>query len=412
MKGELKMKIVLLIADGMGDRPNPQFDNKTPLEVANTSNMDRLASMGECGIMDPISPGVRAGSDTAHLALLGYDPYSTYTGRGPFESMGIGMDVKEGDIAFRCNFATVDENLTVLDRRAGRIEKGTDKLVEVLNGIKIEDVTCLIKESVAHRAALILRGENLGEKVSDVDPHKEGEKIHTSIGADEKSTKAAKVLNEFVKKSYEILKEHPLNKERIRKGEKPANIILPRGGGKAPHLQNFQKKYNLKSACIVEVGLIKGIARYIGMDVIEVEKSTGGLDTDVFSIAEVLINSLKNYDFILCNVKGCDVAGHDGNFKAKVEFIEKIDKMIEYILKFLTPDTYLCFTADHSTPVSVKDHSGDPVPIVFIGEGVRIDEVKNFDERSVTKGGLGRIRGKDVIPILTNLAGISEKFGT
>jgi 2,3-bisphosphoglycerate-independent phosphoglycerate mutase len=373
--------------------------------------MDELAGKGECGIMDPIAPGIRAGSDTAHLALLGYDPYSIYTGRGPFEAMGIGMEVKEGDIAFRCNFATVDENFIVVDRRAGRIEEGTKELAEALNGIKIEDVTCFIKESVAHRAALILRGKDLGERISDIDPHREGEKIKESIDLDGKSEKTARILNKFVKKSYEILKEHPLNLERIKKGKNPANIILPRGGGAAPSLENFQKKYNLKSACIVEVGLIKGIARYIGMDVIDVEKSTGGLDTDVFSLGDALISAVKNYDFILFNIKGCDVAGHDGNFKAKVEFIEKIDSMIGYILKHLPDDLYLCFTADHSTPVSVKDHSGDPVPIVFAGPGVRRDDVKKFDERSTTKGGIGRIRGKDVLNILTNLAGIQEKFG-
>lgn len=405
------MKIVLLVADGMGDRPHPQYENKTPLEVANTPHLDKLASMGVCGIMDPIAPGIRAGSDTAHLALLGYDPYSVYTGRGPFEAMGIGMDIKKGDIAFRCNFATVDENLRVVDRRAGRIEKGTNKLSEALNGIKIEDVTFFVKESVAHRAALVLRGENLGEKVTDIDPHKEGEKIQEARALDKKSEKTARLLNEFVKKSYEILKEHPLNKERIKNGKKPANILLVRGGGVAPELENFQKKLKMKSACIVEVGLIKGIGKYIGMDIIEVKGATGGLDTDLSSIADTLIFSLKDYDFVLCNVKGCDVAGHDGNFKEKVKFIEKIDKMLGYILKYLPEDVYLCFTADHSTPVSVKDHSGDPVPIVIKGEGVRVDKVKKFDERNAAKGGLGRIRGCNILPILTDLAGVQEKFG-
>src|SRR5688572_6659309 len=149
---------LLLIGDGLGDRAVPEFGGKTPLEYANTPTLDRLAAECESGLMDPIAPGVKGGSDTGHLAILGYDPYETYTGRGPFEALGIGMDVQRGDLAFRCNFSTVDADLTVLDRRAGRITEGTAALAAALNGIVIEDVTCRFKESVAHRAALVLHG--------------------------------------------------------------------------------------------------------------------------------------------------------------------------------------------------------------------------------------------------------------
>jgi len=196
-------KALILIGDGMGDRPVSQLGGKTPLEVAQTPNLDRIAREGECGLMDPIAPGIRAGSDTSHLAILGYDPFECYTGRGPFEALGIGMDVKPGDIAFRCNFATVDEDLVVLDRRAGRIREGTHELAEALNEEigEIEGVRCIVKESVEHRAALILRGEGLGDKVSDVDPHETGRKIHEAEGEDEPSRRAARVLNEFVRRS-------------------------------------------------------------------------------------------------------------------------------------------------------------------------------------------------------------------
>lgn len=405
------MKLIILIGDGMGDRPIPELKGKTPLETAKTPNMDLLAKRSECGLMDPLGPGIRAGSDTAHLAILGYDPYKVYTGRGPFEAGGIGMDVRKGDISFRCNFATVDEKRIILDRRAGRIKERTDELSTALNGMKLEDVICYFKESTAHRAALILRGKNLGDKVTDVDPHKTGVVPQRALSLDKESKKTAEVLNEFVEKSYQILNNHPVNKERRSKGKPPANIILPRGGGLAPALERFRDKYNLKSACIVEVGLIKGIGRYLGMDIIDVPQATGGLDTDTLAIGKALIKSLNNYDFILCNVKGPDVAGHDGNYQAKVESIEKIDLMVGYILKNLPSQVCLSLTADHSTPVSVKDHSGDPVPILFSGPTVRVDEVDKFDERTVTKGGLGRIRGLDVMNILTNLGNLSEKFG-
>lgn len=405
------MKLIILIGDGMGDRPIPELKGKTPLETAKTPNMDLLAKRSECGLMDPLGPGIRAGSDTAHLAILGYDPYKVYTGRGPFEAGGIGMDVRKGDISFRCNFATVDEKRIILDRRAGRIKERTDELSTALNGMKLEDVICYFKESTAHRAALILRGKNLGYKVTDVDPHQTGVVPPRALSLDKESKKTAEVLNEFVERAYQILNNHPVNKERRSKGKPPANIILPRGGGLAPALERFRDKYNLKSACIVEVGLIKGIGRYLGMDIIDVPQATGGLDTDTLAIGKALIKALGNYDFILCNVKGPDVAGHDGNYQAKVESIEKIDLMVGYILKNLPSQVCLSLTADHSTPVSVKDHSGDPVPILFSGPQVRVDEVDKFSERAVTKGGLGRIRGLDVMNILTNLGNLSEKFG-
>jgi 2,3-bisphosphoglycerate-independent phosphoglycerate mutase len=154
-------KGLLLIADGLGDRPVPEMGSKTPLEYAATPTLDRLAREGECGLMDPIAPGIRAGSDTAHLAILGYDPYRVYQGRGPFEALGIGMEVRGGDVALRCNFSTVDAEMRVIDRRAGRITEGTRELAEAVNGVEIDGVQCFFKESVAHRGALVLRGEGL-----------------------------------------------------------------------------------------------------------------------------------------------------------------------------------------------------------------------------------------------------------
>ena len=173
-----KRKAVLIILDGVGDRANPQLDYKTPLQYAKTPNLDRIAKKSVVGLMDPIAPGIRAGSDTSHLNILGYDPYKVYTGRGPFEAAGLDMDLEPGDIAFRCNFATVDENLVVVDRRAGRIKEGTEELLKEIDGMVIEDVKIFVKPGVEHRAALVLRGPGLSPEVSDVDPHDIGVKIH------------------------------------------------------------------------------------------------------------------------------------------------------------------------------------------------------------------------------------------
>ncbi len=412
----MEKKAIIVIGDGMSDRPLKELGGFTPIEIARKPHMSQLAKEGECGIMDPIAPGIRAGSDTSHLAILGYDPYAYYTGRGAFEAAGIGLDVEKGDICFRCNFATVDENTFIVkDRRAGRIREGTHLLAQAINGMEIEGVKIFFKESVEHRAGLVLRGEGLGHRVIDADPHQEGVKVHTVEAIDPSdiaSQKTARIVNEFVKRSFEILRDHPLNKERKSQGLPPANIVLPRGAGTAPHIPSFEERYGLKGACIVEVGLLKGVGRYLKMDVIDVEGATGSLDTDEQAIARASLEALKNNDFVLCNVKAPDVAGHDGEPYKKIEAVEKIDRMLGTILSGIAPhNTIIVLTADHSTPVIVKDHSGDPVPIVIWGEGVRTDEVNSYGERSCARGGLGRIRGLDIMNILTNLLSIQEKFG-
>jgi 2,3-bisphosphoglycerate-independent phosphoglycerate mutase len=405
---------LLLIGDGLGDRAVPELGGKTPLEAANTPTFDRLAAEGESGLMDPIGAGIRGGSDTGHLAILGYDPYKYYPGRGPFEALGIGMEVKRGDLAFRCNFSTVDAELTVLDRRAGRITEGTTELASALNGLQIEDVTCLFKESIAHRAALVLRGPGLGDKVSDVDPHADGVRVWTAEATeagDEASAKTARILNEFVRKSYEILDPLPVNQARRAQGLPPANVALPRGIGVSPDLPPFDKKWGVKSACIVEVGLVKGLGTYLEMDVIDVEGSTAGLDTDTEAIGNAVIAALADHDFILCNVKGPDIAGHDRNATGKVAIIEKIDQMVQQIIDAVDGKLIVMFTGDHSTPVTYGDHTGEPCPVLFWGPTVRRDLVTSFGETAATQGGVGRIRGLDVVPILTSYMGVQEKFG-
>lgn len=402
---------LLLIGDGLGDRRVPELDGKTPLEAAHTPTLDRLAAEGESGFMDPIGPGIRGGSDTGHLAILGYDPYKYYPGRGPFEALGIGMEVQPGDLAFRCNFTTVDENLVVLDRRAGRITEGTAELAAALNGIQIEDVTFFFKESIAHRAALVMRGPNLGADVSDTDPHAEGVKIWDAKGGDPNSERAARLLNAFIRKSYEILNDHPVNQKRRAEGLPPANIVLARGVGMSPHIPPFDPQHGVKSACIVEVGLVKGLARYLGMDVIDVEGSTASLDTDTEAIGQAVIDALQDHNFILCNVKGPDVAGHDRNVQGKIEIIEKIDRMVEQIIQATNGQLILTFTGDHSTPVTYGDHTGEPCPILFWGPTVRRDNVTSFGETAVSSGGVGRIRGLDMVKILTSYMGVQEKFG-
>ena len=403
---------MIMIMDGMADRPLEDLGFKTPLEGADTPNMDKLAETGICGIMDTIKPGIRPGSDTAHISILGYDPYVVYTGRGPFEAAGVGVDVLEGDIAFRCNFSTANDEGIILDRRAGRIRERTEELASSINSIDLNDVEIIFKESTGHRAVLVLRGNGLSDKVSAADPKHDGKEWTKVKPLDQtgEAQKTADILNQVVERSYELLKDHPLNLERIDNGENPANIILPRGAGAVPHVQPFYDKYGLKAACIAETGLIKGIGKIMGMDIIDIDGATGGVDTNLDNIAQgILDTASKDYDFLLINVDGADEAGHDGNAKDKLEFIERADAVVGKLRDL--DDFYFILTADHSTPISVMDHTGDPVPLVINGPDIRVDDVVEFNERSTTKGGLCRIRGSDIMNILMDLMNKSTKFG-
>ncbi|MGX8693492.1 2,3-bisphosphoglycerate-independent phosphoglycerate mutase [Methanobrevibacter sp.] len=411
------MKGLILIMDGMGDRPIKELGNKTPLEAAHTPNMDKMAEEGITGIMDSIAPGIIPGSDTAHLSILGYNPYEVYTGRGPFEANGVGVDVLAGDIAFRCNFSTADEDLIVTDRRAGRIKEGTKEIVDVLNTMVLEDypdVKIIFKESTGHRAVLVLRGEGLSDKVSDADPKVEGNKPKEVKALDDtpEAAKTADILNKLVVKTYEMIKDHPVNLKRIEEGKPPANIVIPRGAGEVPVVESLNEKYEVNSACIAETGLIMGIGRFAGMDIIEMEDVTGGIDTNLDNIRDTIIDQVKNsdHDFFLINIDGADEAGHDGQTKEKKEFIEKVDEVVMSELIKLE-DVYIYLTADHSTPISVMNHSGDPVPVLIRGPEVRVDDVCEFSERACAKGGLNRIRGSDVMNIMMDLMNYAHKFG-
>ena len=407
----ISVKIILFIIDGLGDRPNSK--GNTPLKEANTPTLDRMAKEGICGIMNAVDIGVRPGSDTAHLALLGYDPYKYYTGRGPFEAAGVGIEVKPGDVAFRCNFATVDENFKVLDRRAGRIRE-TKELEKVIDGLEIDGVKVIFKESGGYRAALVLRGEGLSDKVSDGDPHKVGVKVSEvrPLDSSPEAKRTADILNKLIKISYERLNNHPVNEDRRKKGLLPGNIILPRGGGMVPYIEPFYERYKLRGACIAGTGLIKGIGKMVGLDFIPVEGATGTPSTNYMGKARAVVESIKNYDFIMVNVKGADEASHDGDYETKVKVLEKIDRMLEYILNNIDrEEVYIVVTGDHSSPIEVRDHSADPVPIVIWGKSVRPDDVDRFDEFSTYKGGLCWIKGKYIMPILLDLINKSEKYG-
>ncbi|WP_456398928.1 2,3-bisphosphoglycerate-independent phosphoglycerate mutase, partial [Palaeococcus sp. (in: euryarchaeotes)] len=379
----MKRKGIFILADGLGDRPIKELGGKTPLEYANTPNLDKLAKIGICGMQDPIFPGQPAGSDTAHLSILGYDPYKTYRGRGYYEALGAGIDVREDDIAFRVNFATYENGL-IVDRRAGRI--ATEEAHELARAIQEEvklPVEFIFKGATSHRAVLVLRGLAKGYRVGENDPHEAGKPPHEFTYEDEESKRTAEILEEFVRKAHEVLEKHPVNEKRRKEGKPVANYLLIRGAGTAPDIpKKFPEQWKVKAGAIVAVALVGGVLKAVGFELIPVNGITGEYDTNEIAKARAAVKALKEHDFVFVHFKPTDAAGHDGNAMKKVEMIEKLDRLVGYILDNVNLEkTVITLTGDHSTPCEVKNHSGDPVPLVIAGGGVRTDDVEAIGER-------------------------------
>ncbi|MFN3804310.1 MAG: 2,3-bisphosphoglycerate-independent phosphoglycerate mutase [Pyrobaculum sp.] len=407
--------VLWILFDGGGDRPNA---GRTPFHTAFKPVIDHLTSLGSCGIMDPISPGVRPGSDTAHLALFGYDPYRYYTGRGAFEALGAGMELRPGDVAFRTNLATIDSAGVVIDRRAGRYVKPEEvKAVEEIMakiGDEIEKrhgVKVFYKPTVEHRGVLVLRGP-VSHKVSDTDPHKVGATVQKAVPLDEgmEALLTAEVVNEISTRFTELTKELEVNRARQLEGKPPINAILLRGGGYMPQIEPIRERYKVDVAAIAGVALIKGVAHAVGIDV-HTAPGLGGTKDDQFEEAvRLAVSLMARYNVVFLHVKGTDSTSHDGDFRGKVSVIERLDKTLAPHLDMLM-ENYVVVTSDHATPLSIKEHTGEPVPILIYGPDVVQDEVAKFSELTCWRGALGRIRGIDVMPILASYLGLSEKFG-
>ncbi|MCD6414526.1 MAG: 2,3-bisphosphoglycerate-independent phosphoglycerate mutase [Candidatus Diapherotrites archaeon] len=401
------MKCLLIIADGAGDRPCKELKGRTPFQAAKTPNLDSLASRGITGLMDVISPGLPPGSDTAHLALFGYDPKIYYSGRGPFEALGAGVKLKEGDIALRGNIATV-KNGIIIDRRAGRRDsKPFEKVLKNIKITSVRGVKPIVRATVEHRFVLILRGKELSPNVTDTDPHKTGKSILASkpLKDSDAARRTALAINEFTNKAMSVLKGHPKNKGSRLK----ANAVLLRGAGSFLPMPSMRKRYGLRATGIAKGALYSGVARAVGMKTVIPTGATGGINENYASFARTALKTLKKNDFVFVHIKGPDIAGHDGNPLEKVKIIEEIDSMIKEFMRLR--NTLIVFTCDHSTPCSRMDHSGDPVPLVMAGPGVRPDDVVSFDEVSVSRGGLNRINGLSLMPIIIDLMDKSKKYG-
>jgi 2,3-bisphosphoglycerate-independent phosphoglycerate mutase len=406
-------KVLLLILDGISDRPCVALQGLTPLQAARTPHLDRLAREGICGVMDPIAPGIRPGSDTSHLNLLGYPPEKYYTGRGPLEALGTGILMEPGMIGFRCNYATLDEKGRVIDRRAGRIHQTGELSRAIRDGVDLSEVGVdfILRSGAGHRAALAFKGKDLGACVSSNDPKKDGlnPPPFRELRDSSADRKTATALNSFVRQANAILGTHRINLERETEGLAPANTILVRGPGEMGYFEPFSERFGLSGSVIAAATLINGIGSAIGLRQIPVPGATGSADTNLEGKVQAVLEELKDRDFVLLNIKGADEAGHDGNAVEKRDFVEKIDAALGPL--FGIEECLFVVCADHSTPCSVRDHSADPVPLVIRGEGVRIDDVVCFDELSCARGGLLRLPGSVLMPVICDLINRSNKYG-
>ncbi len=380
------MKTIFIVLDGLGDEEIPAFKNKTPLEVAETPNMDNWAEEGRLGLLFPFFKGSLPTSEEGHFSLFGYDPQEYKVGRGLMTASGAGIDLEKGDICLRGNFSTVI-NGDVVDRRAGRITD-TEQLIKEINGIQIEGVKFLVASAKEHRVGIAMRGKGLSSEITDGDPHygEGGSGIRNikPLDGSKEAVFTASVLNSFLEKSHQILKNHPDNKKR----KLPANYILTRGASGVIEFPDFNQKYNKKAACIAGKILYKQIAKMIGMDLIEVEGANGLPNTNLkgkFVAAREAI--LSGYDFVFVHIKATDSLAEDGDFWAKKEFIEKIDQNLSVFNEFTDK---LVLTSDHSTCSIISGHCNELIPLLVKGMGK--DNSCYFSEKECfQKGSLGKI---------------------
>ncbi|MGD0812404.1 MAG: 2,3-bisphosphoglycerate-independent phosphoglycerate mutase [Verrucomicrobiota bacterium] len=390
-------KLALLVLDGLGDIATKERNYLTPLEAAVTPNLDRLARDGAQGRMIPVAPGIAPGSGPGHLGLFGYDPLEYQVGRGVIEALGLGLELKAGDIAARANFCSLNEKGIVTDRRAGRIEtKLTEELCALLSRKikKAEDAQVIIKPGKGHRFVVIFRGKGLEGPLTDADPNREGLPVPEVEPTDPKSAaqkKTAAVIADFFRQALAALA-----------GKKPANGFLLRGIAHQPEIPTFEERYGLKPACLAIYPMYKGLAQLVGMKKIE------GPQTIAEQFQRYLAE-YDNYNYFFVHHKYTDMYGEDGNFESKKKAIEEFDAALPILLQ-KRPDV-IAITGDHSTPCALKGHSWHPQPVLLWSVCSGSDKLERLTETGANLGSLGVFEAKYLIRLMQANARMFDKFG-
>ena len=390
-------KMALIVLDGLGDIATKAQNYLTPLEAAITPNLDALTQDSAQGRMIPVAPGITPGSGPGHLGLFGYDPLQFEVGRGVIEALGLGLELKPGDVAARANFCTLDAKGIVTDRRAGRIETSVcEELCALLSKKvkKIGETEVIIKAGKGHRFVVIFRGKGLEGPLTDADPHREGSPIPTvePVNPDSaKAKKAAKLVADFYKAALPVIAK-----------KSPANGFLMRGIAHQPAIPTFEDRYRMKPACIAVYPMYKGLAQLVGMDKLE------GPQT-IAEQFERYLAEYDNYDFFFIHYKYTDMHGEDGNFEAKKKAIEDFDAALPILLK-KRPEV-LAITGDHSTPCALKGHSWHPQPVLLTSDSSGSDKLDRFTETGANLGSLGVFESKFLIRLMQANAKMFDKFG-
>ncbi len=425
------MKLIYVVIDGMGDLPIKELGYKTPLEVAETPNMDFLAKTGKTGLMYTVGKGIAPESDVAAVSILGYDPFKYDVSRGAFEALGAGLAMKDGDLALRCNFATLGPNNTIIDRRVGRSltrEEATELAKAINEQIKMESYPASfhLKNTISHRGALVINSKEkqLSGNITNTDPayarikgigvaEPKAKMILKKCEPLEKTEEAkisANLVNEFTQKTIAILDEHEVNKNRVKEGKLKASVILTRDAGhRLPKFPHLNQQYGLSFVCLADIPVERGISKLAGMHMVDLPQPSKDLEKDCKLRIKKLLETLSLYDCFHIHIKGPDEPGHDGNFNLKSQLIATVDKhFVGNMLQKINLEEYvICVTADHSTPCKLKAHSDDPVPVLISGNKVQADEVKKFSEKECKNGELGILpRGTELMPkLITYLKG-------
>lgn len=416
-------RIVYVLLDGVGDLPCPQLSGLTPLQAASTPALDALAERGCMGQVTTVGPNIAPQSDIAVFNMLGYDfREGAYVGRGVIELIGSGIDFRNGDLALRGNFATIDGSNRIVDRRAGRniSEEEANSICESLSSrVEFNDtnVSLVIKPTVGHRAVIRFRhkGLALSDSVSNTDPAYDKvsgigvarlssyqDTVGESVPEEDTiaSKRSAQLINDFSDQAISILKSDPVNQQRYSDGKKLINCVLLRGAGnRIPKLEPIGVKYGMKVAAVVDMPVEIGIANVLKMEVLP----SGKVD-DYKRKAEVVYSNLLKYDLIYAHIKGPDEFGHDGDAHGKKKNIEEIDRLVfsKMLDASKQDDVTIVVSADHSTPCVNKSHSPDPVPLLISSSVVQRDGSLRFTEEFAAKGILGRINGSQVISTVTH----------
>jgi 2,3-bisphosphoglycerate-independent phosphoglycerate mutase len=421
----MNRKILYVILDGVGDRPIAALGGRTPLDAAATPHLDRLAAAGRQGMVTTVGEGIAPESDVAVMAILGYDPTVYHAGRGPLEALGAGLRFGDGDLALRGNFATGGDGRSIRDRRVGRnltSEEAKALGDAVTAGVRLETTPAavVVAATIAHRCAVVFhpaRGK-FSAQVSNTDPayarvgglgvakttFKDEVEECVPLDASAEATTTAALVNEFTWKARAILDAHPVNTRRRADGKLPGNLILVRDGGDhLPVIPSMRERFGVTLGCFVEMPVERGIARFLGMGVVEVPHSPTATRAETYQgWARRALEVLPQYDGLYLHLKGPDEPGHDGDAEKKRRVIEEIDT---HFFGTLMPGldltaTIVAVTADHATPCEVKGHSADPVPLLIAGGGLSPDGAGRYTEQAAGRGALGHLRGVDILPLL------------